>query len=444
MIMRRFAAILTAIAVLFAALPLFAVDAFAASAKVTVFGNKIPVNTEKICFIEEGNLDPQFDFEFYTDGSYKKYYTVSKGTVIDCKQIAAKFPKLKRLTVIYAEVSNVSDLSKLAQFRKLELYNCDGTENISFLKKLPKLTMFHYVNWDCESLKYLKYLTDLTDLRISAGNEVLRTLAPIKNLKKLKKLDIRATCENLDEIAGLTSLTHLSLSLPCGEDISAVANFKNLVEFDLGTCNDYLDISAIGGLKKLKRVYLQNDVKSLEPLKKLKNIEKLGLYNFDYNYRVSTSDIKDVVSGMTGLKELTLLNCGLWDCKFLSGLKKLEVLSLEMNHIEYLTGLEGMKKLRYLGLNCYDGGRNELDLSAIKNLTQLESLALAGNTIKSISPLSKLVNLEWLGLSDTGVKDLSPLLKLSKLKKLVIYGCADRDGLEAFSKKYPDCEVIDR
>ncbi len=430
--------ILTAVVLI----PAFWVDAHAASGKVAIFGNNIPVNTEKICFIESD--DPEFDFSFFTDGSYKKYYTVPSGTVIDCKQIAAKFPKLKRLTVIYSEVSNASSLSKLEKFSKLELYHCDGTENLSFLKKLPKLTLFHYTNWDCESFKYLKYLTNLTDLQISGGNEVLNTLSPIKNLKKLKKLGIRATCKNLDEIAGLTSLTHLKLSLPTGEDISAVANFKNLVEFEFETCNKKMDISPIGGLKKLKRVYLQNDVKSLEPLKKLKNIEKLGLYNFSLTYSISAYEIKEIVSGMKGLKELTLLNCGIKDCKFLSGLKKLEVLYLDMNKIRNLTGLEGLKELRSLSLNYYDLGTNTLDLSAIKNLTKLESLGLSGNTVKSISPLSKLVNLEWLGLSETGTTDLAPLLKLKNLKRLVIYNCADPDGLEAFTKKYPDCEIIDR
>ena len=426
-----------------ALLPVFSLNCEAASKKVEIYGNKISVNTEKICFIASDESDLEFYMGLYTDGSYKRYYVVPKDTVIDCKQIAAKFPKLKRLTVIYGGITNVPSLSKLEQFRKLELYNCDGTENLSFLKKLPKLTMFHYVNWDCESLKYLKYLPELTDLEIHAGNEVLKTLAPIKNLKKLKKLDIRATCENLDEIAGLTSLTHLKLNLPTAKNISAVANFKNLVEFEFSTCNIKMDISPIGGLKKLKRVYLQNDVKSLEPLKKLKNVEKLGLYNFAYTYDISTSEIKEIVSGMTGLKELTLLNCDIYDCKFLSGLKKLTALSLDMNHIRSLEGLEGLKKLKYLSLNYYDGGVNKLDLTPLKNLTKLESLGLASNRIDDISPLGNLVNLEWLGLSETGTENLKPLLKLKNLKRLVIYRCADREGLEAFREKYPDCEIID-
>lgn len=62
------------------------------------------------------------------------------------------------------------------------------------------------------------------------------------------------------------------------------------------------------------------------------------------------------------------------------------------------------------------------DLSALSQLTALESLTLTGNAISDLTPLADLTSLRYLHLSNNHVRDLSPLQNLTALRSLYLDG----------------------
>ena len=104
----------------------------------------------------------------------------------------------------------------------------------------------------------------------------------------------------------------------------------------------------------------------------------------------------------------------------LEDLERLETLSAQNSGIEDLSGLEFAINLTTLNLNN-DGDENKntvSDLSPIKNLTNLTSLALGNNDLTDISLLENLANLTFLTLSSNSIEDISSLVKLEELEQL--------------------------
>lgn len=100
------------------------------------------------------------------------------------------------------------------------------------------------------------------------------------------------------------------------------------------------------------------------------------------------------------------------DLSALKEMKNLESLLIEYGNLTTLSGIETLGKLRSLKV-C----KTELsDISAVSGLSRLEYLQLDSNKISDISPLSGLTELYYLYLSDNSISDISPLATLTGLK----------------------------
>jgi small GTP-binding protein len=90
----------------------------------------------------------------------------------------------------------------------------------------------------------------------------------------------------------------------------------------------------------------------------------------------------------------------------------------ELKHILELGqwGYSIDKKGNIIGLNLC--GLTNVDISLLRDLTNLTHLVLNSNNIRDISPLSRLTNLMDLRLGNNKISDLSPLKQLKKLKRL--------------------------
>ncbi|MDE5860308.1 MAG: hypothetical protein K2H23_08025, partial [Oscillospiraceae bacterium] len=109
--MKSILSILFAFAIILTMLP---VQSFAAKAKtVEFYGNLIPANVRQLSIYK------------YTDYNYKyedecgKQYRIPDNAVLDCKEIAEKFPNLYRLMIIDCELENedsLADIKNLAYF----------------------------------------------------------------------------------------------------------------------------------------------------------------------------------------------------------------------------------------------------------------------------------------------------------------------------------------
>lgn len=118
---------------------------------------------------------------------------------------------------------------------------------------------------------------------------------------------------------------------------------------------------------------------------------------------------------------VTDLECCLDNIEFTEYMPKLECLEIPCNYIKDLSPLNKCNGLKYLNLNL---SIYIEDISPLKSCTKLQTLRIAGTTVKDISVLSDLPDLRILNLSSTHVTDLSALSDLDHLETLLI---ADTD-----------------
>lgn len=408
---KRILSLLTTLAVFITTFCCFTVNVGAASAKVSIFGNKISVNAEKICFYtrdtdEELNISDTINQEMFAS-DYKKFYYVDEGAVIDCAEIAQKLPKLKRLCIIMSDVTNLKSLAKLKNLTTIELHMNTGTENISFLRNMTRLKSFSYTDMQCTDISPVKSLNRLKYLDLSVS-KTIEINGIVNKLTRLKTLKLSCSMENLDFLKNLTSLTTLTV------DSNKLAN-----------------ISALEKLTRLEELCLAGEyISSVSVLKKIKSLKSLSLFC------IEASDLKETVSGLTNLDELFMMECNLGDCKFLKKLVNLKALGAPFCEIDDLSGLEKLTKLEELGLSY-----NEIsDVTPLKKLKKLKNLLLARNAISDISPLKKLKKLERIVLWNNNISDFKPILSMTALRELL---CDDTDAaFEAeLEKVNPDCVI---
>ena len=122
----------------------------------------------------------------------------------------------------------------------------------------------------------------------------------------------------------------------------------------------------------------------------------------------------------TGLKWLALGgNFNQVDITPLSNLANLEYLQISFYYsLGDITALSNLSQLTELKLHY-----NAItDISPISNLVNLNMLNISSNSIEDISPLSNLGNLSRLDISSNSIKDISPLANLTNLSELYLWG----------------------
>ncbi len=206
----------------------------------------------------------------------------------------------------------------------------------------------------------------------------------------------------------LSRLTRLDASGCQIEKLDGIWHLPNLLELDLE----------------------DNQVRSLAPLAKLKNLAVLNLRNNGI-INLRDADFNSITS--LPLRRLSLrhnirLNQEdkkdrLQDISLLARLTGLEWLELRDNHISDLKALENLTQLKYLDIR----ENRFTDITSLARLTQLEELNLRDNSIVSLEPLAGLKNLRYLNLhSDSQIISLVPIRHLLELETLIIKGVSIR------------------
>ena len=141
-------------------------------------------------------------------------------------------------------------------------------------------------------------------------------------------------------------------------------------------------------------------------------------------------------------KPLTRLE-GMEKC---TGLKWL-ALGGNFNQVD-ITPLSNLPNLEYLQISFY---YSLGDITLLSNLSQLTELKLHYNAITDISPISNLVNLNMLNISSNSIEDISPLSNLVNLSRLDISSNSisdispllDNTGLSAGDEIYLNNNPLD-
>ena len=274
----------------------------------------------------------------------------------------------KKLDLSEKGLSNISDISALANLTNLQTLNLSGN-SISDIGALANLT-------------------NLTELNLS-GNKIISDISALGNLTNLQTLNL--SNNNISDIGALASLTNLQtlyLSNNNISDISALGGLTNLTELDW-SYNKNISIGALANLPNLQTLDLSgNGIISIGELGSLPNLQTLNL---------SSNNISDISA--------------------LGNLTNLQTLNWSYNKIIYISTLRNLTNLQTLNLS----GNNISDISALRSLTNLQTLKtlnLSGNKISDISALANLTNLQTLDLSGNGISDISALESLTNLKTL--------------------------
>ena len=220
-------------------------------------------------------------------------------------------------------------------------------------------------------LAALPYLTTL-----NIQNQQIDSLAPLASLAKLVVLDLsgsRFPVNELEVLAGLPSLSSLSLSGCALSTIEGLEGATNLTCLDLSN-NTIRNLGVLSQMTSLAEINLaHNAVTDLSALNTLGNLVKL---NVSYN-------------SLTSLEALGVN-------------VRLNHLDAGNNQIHTLSGLQNLLLLSYLDLN-----HNQLsDVSSLATNTELTTLDISNNTITDISALNALTKLEKLAFSSNQVEEL--------------------------------------
>lgn len=289
-----------------------------------------------------------------------------------------------------------------------------------------------------KSLEGLEYAVNMTQLDL-AGNEIV-DLTPIKNCKKLEKLDLSSQYstsqyKELSDISPLENLTNLKvLRLKSNdiEDVSILKNLINLEELDLFGNRKIKSIEGFEKLTKLKILLLNRtrSIKDITPLKECKNLQQLSIQgnkvdNIDAlkdhknleKLDISSNNIKDItaISSSVNLTELLANGNKIENILAIKDLVNLKILHISENKISDISSLEKLTNLTDLDLS-----NNPISsVDALKNLTKLTELKLVrANNVKDFSAISYLKNLEDLDIISSGVKDISFLNGLDKIDEM--------------------------
>ena len=258
----------------------------------------------------------------------------------------------------------------------------------------------------------------------------------------LEQLDLseqNLTDGDLISLGEMTNLKELNLEGNSQiSDLTPLAKLDSLESLLLPIPSEVTDLSPIAGLGSLKTLSIQENQSNAQPVSKiedyspiasLENLEKLDL---------SVTNLKDLsfVSGLGNLKSLSLVgSLALPDLTALKGLSQLETLNISAGGLGNPAGIEGMAQLRHLELSNESTAFQMEDLSILSGMTQLEYLRLDADGISSFQGMEQLANLKeayfW-GSSATYL-DLAPLAGLTKLQILRLPGRSGGSGIAPYN-----------
>ncbi len=319
--------------------------------------------------------------------------------------------KLKNLRRLNISGTNVEDLSPLTEMSNLKSFDFRQKiadikyTNINALANLSNLEELYICSSEIKAEYYelMDMLKNFKDLRVLyfqgdnfGHNNKLSDFSFLENMKNMEKLGMSNTyATTLSEIKNLTKLKKLELIdfLYSSENQEISGDF-----FEKMTELEYIDIRG-------------HSLSSLSGMDNLVKLKHLSLEHIsDTNY--------DFLKKLDKLEHLAIKYSDFSDTSLLKNLINIEKLVLTGDEVSDISGLSEMKKLKYLYLN-----NNKIsDLSGLSGCHELEDLHLDDNNIRDLTPLSDKFKIETLSISGNKISTLDPISKLPKVRYLSIYG----------------------
>ena len=254
-------------------------------------------------------------------------------------------------------------------------------------------------------------------------NDVIFTNA----LWSVKSFDIPDDAKSYADLAYLPYLESLKVANAVPGEMIHIKGLSYLTELSIigATLNDE-ELTTIGQMTGLKRLTLSNcGISSIASLSRANQLVYLD---------ISQNTIRNlsVISGMLELEELYLNNNVVTDLSSLSVLVKLEILDLAYNSLSAVDPIRTASALTYLNIS-----HNAVtDIQTLATLTDLVELDVSYNSITDVSAISSCVKLEILNISNNTIVDISGLNGLENIRNLN-FSNNQVEKLPQFSKTSP-------
>lgn len=233
------------------------------------------------------------------------------------------------------------------------------------------------------------------------------------------------TQEDIDKIGLVTSLKQLELHLGYGEgegvirNLDAIGELENLKELSIGGLGsgEEVDTTALGNLKKVKKISLWSADMDMSFLSGMEALEDV------YTDRCAGMEDLSMLTGLKNLKSISIEYVDAADLNCLKDAEQLERIGIQATVDIYgFEALENLHEVQSLYLDGYGDNSERMDLSVLKNMSELESVTIGRISIDGMESLTGLEHLEWVMLVDTGIEDMEILLDIPNLKDLQIFG----------------------
>lgn len=313
-----------------------------------------------------------------------------------------------------SETSDTSDVSKDEgpKFDTVQVYATPST--VADIVKFKNLRVLSAI--DSSTAYNISYDTYLASMYAQLTGSTTTVSASM-----IYKAIVPSDLDSLTDLAPLTKLEYLGVAYSSIPDLKGIENFPNLLVLDASTCK----VTSVEGVEKapeLLGLYLgSNTLTKVDGVEKLEKLETLELSSNKIAELPKFSENSALINLSLSGNKLTKL-----DVNF----KNLTSLYVDGNEIKDLAITA--PKLETLNLS----GNKLTKLDALKDLTTLEALDLSGNsTIIDLAPIASLKNLTTLGLIFTKDKAATKLTDISALK--------DMTKLETLSISYTGVKDID-
>jgi Leucine-rich repeat (LRR) protein len=277
-------------------------------------------------------------------------------------------------------------------------------------------------------------LTNLEVLAMRGGSTRLLDLHTLGKLTKLRELmAVDWNLRGLDALAALPALVTLTLSGAKVDDLKPLGRLPRLTTLSLARVDAPPDdFTWLANLRQLEYLYLDGTaITNLAPLAAMPSLRELS---FSSTGVTSVEPLK----GLDRLGTLMLADTAVSDLGPLAGLPTLH--GLYINH----TGVKNLEPVAALpALTTLEARDSKItDLGPLRRAKKLEVLDLDGSQVRSVAPLAACPKLWNLKIRRTPVTDLKPLEKVARLHDLGPPATATAAQLAALKARRPEL-VID-
>lgn len=319
--------------------------------------------------------------------------------------------ELAILNLSNSTIYNIESLANLGNLRILDISNT-GIDNLEASIGMTVLEDLKMRNTLVTDLAPLSTLSTLNFLDLS-DNEQLQSLEALQSLNKLKVLYCNNTMVN--DLTPLSALKNLEILYCENSEITSLNGLELLPNLKKVYCDNSLlgRQKAIDFMKEHPHILVVYESKQLQMW--WDEIPETWKNIFAEIVELDSIPTKEQLHKITTIKEINLAgNTLIKSLLPLEKLKNLQKLNASNTSITSLDGIGEAREMRVLNIS----NTRIQQLYAIESLNLIEDLALSFCPVNDLTPLNRLVNLKQLSIDNTLVENIKALEELQNLRYL--------------------------